>query len=241
MWDLTRSQWGAGPHRAGRLILPVALLVLHHTVTAWWTGSVAARNLRQIALSRGFLDISYTGLVDRRGRRIEGRGVGRVGAHTRGYNSRAHGIASVGNLETGVMPDAMVRGHVRLCRAHRRYGPGRYTHGHGDLASTACPGRHGRSRMGAINTAANSSGTPPPHTGSDMTPAQAKKLDDIHKAVRALPLLDEVGLKTAQVMHKGHKGTPVVVGEFDPDVQRQFRMLTRAELTKVLDERQELL
>jgi hypothetical protein len=70
-WDLTRTQWGAGPHRAGVIPLPVSMLVLHHTVTPFWVGAAAARNVQAIAKSRGFVDISYSALATRADELIE--------------------------------------------------------------------------------------------------------------------------------------------------------------------------
>ena len=42
--------------------------------------------------SKGWSDIGYSFLIGGDGRVYEGRGWGRVGAHTYGYNSRAYGI-----------------------------------------------------------------------------------------------------------------------------------------------------
>ena len=42
--------------------------------------------------SQGWSDIGYSFLIGGDGRVYEGRGWGRVGAHTYGYNSRAYGI-----------------------------------------------------------------------------------------------------------------------------------------------------
>lgn len=161
---ITRSQWGAGPHRAGVIPLPVRELWLHHGVVPFWTGAQAARNLQAIARSRNFVDISYSWLGDRQGNEIEGRGWGRQGAHTAGRNSISHALCLVGNLETSAMPDGMIRGAVRLVRRHRVVGPGRITGPHSAApgASTACPGRFARPGIQAINAAASGTVTPPP-------------------------------------------------------------------------------
>jgi hypothetical protein len=138
------------------------MLVLHHTVTPFWVGAAAARNVQAIAKSRGFVDISYSALATRADELIEGRGWGRQGAHTAGYNSRAHALSLVGNLDTVDMPPGMIRATVRGIRDHRRVGPGRITHGHRQLASTACPGRFAYGRINALNIAATGSPAPPP-------------------------------------------------------------------------------
>lgn len=160
MGTITRVDSGLGPHRAGVIAIPVSRLFLHHTVTPFWTGVQAARNLQAIARSRGFLDISYSWLADRQGNEIEGRGWAREGAHTAGFNTTAHALSLIGNLESSVVPDGMIRGAVRIVRRHRAVGPGRITHGHRDVAQTACPGRHAYTRMAAIN-AATGAATPP--------------------------------------------------------------------------------
>jgi hypothetical protein len=148
---ITRDEWGAGPQRAETIPLPVQRLYLHHSVTPEWLGAEAARNLQDIARARGFLDISYRWLVDVAGNRIEGRGWGRAGAHTVGWNSTSHAICLVGNFQDKVPPDAMLAGAAALVRKHARVGPDRITHGHRDVASTACPGDRAYARIDDIN------------------------------------------------------------------------------------------
>lgn len=165
----TRSDWGAGPHRAGVIRLPVSRYFLHHTVTPFWVGVQAARNVQAIARSRGFVDISYSWLTDRQGNEIEGRGWGRQGAHTVGYNSTAHALSLVGNLDSTPVPNGMVLGIVRLIRRHRGYGPGRITHPHSAVSQTACPGRYARADIPKYNSLAAGSSTPtPPKEGFPM-------------------------------------------------------------------------
>lgn len=182
MATITRANWSAGPHRAGVIATPVSRLYLHHAVTAFWTGAQAARNLQRIARSRGFVDISYSWLTDRQGNEIEGRGWGRQGAHTKGWNGTSHAVSLVGNLEDHPMPAGMIRGAVRLIRRHRAYGPGRITHPHSAVSSTACPGRHARPRISEINAAAaGSTSPPPPPTGDWFDMANAS---DLRRIVR---------------------------------------------------------
>lgn len=179
MATLTRADWGAGPHRAGTIRTPVSRLFLHHTVTPFWVGAQAARNVQAIARSRGFLDISYSWLTDRQGNEIEGRGWGRQGAHTRGYNSTSHAVSLIGNLEASPLPAGMIRGAVRLVRRHARYGP-RITHGHRDVAQTACPGRHAYARIAAINAATSGTPTPPQEDDMSFTAEDRQMLRELH-------------------------------------------------------------
>jgi hypothetical protein len=162
---ITRDDWGAGPQKADTIPLPVTRLWLHHTVTPQWTGVEAARRLQKIALDRGFLDISYSWLVDVAGNEIEGRGWGRAGAHTVGFNNTSHAISLIGNFDVDRPPDAMLRGAANLVRKHARVGPDRITGGHRDAegASTACPGRHAYAAIDTINQLAHAA----PHTESD--------------------------------------------------------------------------
>jgi hypothetical protein len=157
---ITRDEWGAGPQRAETIPLPVQRLYLHHSVTPEWLGAEAARNLQDIARARGFLDISYSWLVDVAGNQIEGRGWGRAGAHTVGWNSTSHAICLVGNFQDKVPPDAMLNGAARLVRKHARVGPDRITHGHRDVASTACPGDRAYTRIDDINRLAQEDDMP---------------------------------------------------------------------------------
>jgi hypothetical protein len=164
---ITRDEWGAGPQRAETIPLPVQRLYLHHSVTPEWLGAEAARNLQDIARARGFLDISYSWLVDVAGNRIEGRGWGRAGAHTVGWNSTSHAICLVGNFQDKVPPDAMLAGAAALVRKHARVGPDRITHGHRDVASTACPGDRAYTRIDDINQLAAQPPKPEPEPQED--------------------------------------------------------------------------
>lgn len=169
---IRRADWGAGAHRASTIPAPVSKLVLHHTVTPAWTGADAARRIRDIARSRGFADISYSWLVDVAGNEIEGRGWRRQGAHTQGHNSTAHAICLIGNYDANQPPAAMLNAAARLARKHGQggHGPGRITHGHRDLGTTACPGRHAYAKIAEINRLAQASQPTPPE--DDMPTAE---------------------------------------------------------------------
>ncbi|WP_372741510.1 N-acetylmuramoyl-L-alanine amidase [Neptunomonas sp.] len=169
---ILRTDWGAGPHRAGRISLPVSRLFLHHTVTPQWKGADAARNLQKIAWGRGFADISYSWLIDIIGNQIEGRGWGRQGAHTKGYNSTSHAISLVGNFESDKPPTAMLESLADLVSRHGRQnlGPGKITHGHRDVSQTACPGQHAYSQISNVNRMAADISPPPPQPPPNPEP-----------------------------------------------------------------------
>lgn len=73
---IRRADWTRAPHRSPRITTPVGRLFLHHTATPEWTGVDAARRVHQIALDRGFVEVSYSWLIDVAGNQIEGRGWG---------------------------------------------------------------------------------------------------------------------------------------------------------------------
>ena len=150
---IRRADWNAGAHNSPRISSPVRRLFLHHTVTPEWTGVDAARRVNRIALDRGFAEISYSWLIDVAGNQIEGRGWGYLGAHTAGFNSTAHGISLVGNFQADRVPERMVQALAGLVRKHgaQRWGPGRITNVHRDVAATSCPGRHAVAIVGRIN------------------------------------------------------------------------------------------
>lgn len=167
---IRRSEWGAGPQRAPTIAQPVSRLFLHHSVTPQWTGADAGRRLQDIARSRGFLDVSYSWLVCVNGDQVEGRGWGRQGAHTIGFNSTAHAIVLVGNFDVDRPPDRMLAAVADLARKHGAggHGPGRITHGHRDVAQTSCPGRFGYAAIAEINRLAAGGGPTPRQEGDEM-------------------------------------------------------------------------
>lgn len=186
MARITRAQWGAGAHRAPVIGTPVRDLFLHHTVTPTWTGAAAARSVQQIALQRGFIDISYSWLVDVRGNEIEGRGWRRQGGHTAGHNSTGHAISLVGNFETSPMTQPMIRAVARLAHEHRAFGPGRITRPHSAVGSTACPGVHARNQIANINAIAGSDSAGPPPGGAENMPLSASDKQWIQGAIRSV-------------------------------------------------------
>lgn len=229
---LTRADWSAGPHRAGIIRTPVSRLFLHHTVTPFWVSTQAARNLQAIARSRGFLDISYSWLTDRQGNEIEGRGWGRDGAHTSGFNSTAHAISLVGNLEARPMPAGMIRGAVRLVRRHRPYGPDRITHGHRDVASTACPGYHAYARVAEINRAASGTPSLPFQEENDMfSDTDRNMLKRVYQAFRMDTASDWSGNLPGRVdaLYSDRS-----VRDLEPHVQTQVNMLVQVAIREAL-------
>ena len=108
-------------------------------------------------------DIGYSFLIGGDGRVYEGRGWGRVGAHTGGYNSVGYGVSFIGTFTSAYPNQAMIATYERfqrvsialICKDTRmknqfcskkcaeRDGHLRSSWklcGHRDVSSTACPG-----------------------------------------------------------------------------------------------------
>lgn len=155
--DFWRNDWGAPPNTAPSIPTPTDLLFLHHTVTPKWRGADAARRIERIARGRGFSNgYSYSAGVTVAPDSHEGRGGGRAGAHTAGYNRRSHAIVLVGNFDTSPVPDKLVEEAAQLVAFGHRQGwwPDHITHPHRAVSSTACPGRYGVAAIPKINARA---------------------------------------------------------------------------------------
>uniref|UniRef100_L7M9X9 Peptidoglycan-recognition protein n=1 Tax=Rhipicephalus pulchellus TaxID=72859 RepID=L7M9X9_RHIPC len=88
-------------------------------------------------------DIGYNFLVGGDGRIYEGRGFGREGAHTRGYNQVGIAISFVGDFSRAKPSLTMLRAAERLIACGVKQGKinKRYSlHGHRDANCTSCPG-----------------------------------------------------------------------------------------------------
>ncbi len=169
-WQADESIVRAKPQYADAL----RMAFVHHTAgTNGYTRLQAPAIVRAIELyhvkGNGWNDIGYNALVDRFGTVYEGRagGVERnvVGAHAKGFNTGAFGIAVMGDFRTVDPPaaavDALVKtlawrldlGHVDplgtfngISSGNERFGPGipvflRAISGHRDTGLTTCPGQ----------------------------------------------------------------------------------------------------
>lgn len=174
---VTRQQWGAAPPKSpsGRIAGPVSKVFIHHTVTP--SGPAESerqlmKQLQNIGFSRGFSDISYSYLVFPTGRVYEGRGFGKVGAHTKGHNSTSYGISLVGNYETEPMTDVQVEAVRQMIAEGRRLGfitAEPEIKGHREVGQTACPGRHAFARIAELRAGSNGNGS----GGTTVSPGPA--------------------------------------------------------------------
>ena len=137
-----RAEWGAKPAVGVTNLVPsrVMLCVLHHT-TGTYAGPQTVRNIQAFhqGPTRKWADIAYSFLVAPDGTIFEGRGWGKQGAHTKGYNSSSVGIAFIGDGRLPVPAPALASIAWLGSEADRRFGTLRRV-GHRDVGSTVCPG-----------------------------------------------------------------------------------------------------
>ncbi|XP_017775383.1 PREDICTED: peptidoglycan-recognition protein 2-like [Nicrophorus vespilloides] len=98
-----RNQWGAkAPQEVDYVIIPVEYVVIHHTVTDTCSSEVSCSNILSNIQNfhmndLKFHDIGYNFAIGGDGAVYEGAGWHKIGAHTRGYNTKSMGIAFIGN------------------------------------------------------------------------------------------------------------------------------------------------
>jgi uncharacterized protein with LGFP repeats len=167
---VTRREWGADPDLGDACWEPIygrsaRAVVVHHTVNSNdYSRTDAPAVVRSILAyhtqSQGWCDIGYNFLVDRFGRIYEGRRGGiRLpvrGAHAGDYNTDTVGISMIGDYDkvppTRRLKNAMVRligwrlgTSYTPIYGRTRINDRRLPHimPHGNVMSTACPGRYG--------------------------------------------------------------------------------------------------
>jgi len=176
-----RRTWCALPpaRPVARIVTPTPRLWLHHGAAGTSDAATACGYVRYHQRTHGWADIGYSFLIAQ-GRVLEGRGAGRVGAHTAGDNIGSHGICMVGNYESRLPNTADLDALVWLVRHGIEQGwwEGPITGGHRDApgASTSCPGRRLWQHIPEINRQILDE-------GDDMTPAERKMLEDIHREI----------------------------------------------------------
>lgn len=166
---VSRARWGAKYKAgAGARALPTSEGWLHHTVTLAPDlafrdlnadavdddEAAAMRTIERIGQQRFGQGFSYNLAIMPSGRVYEGCGVDRVGAHTAGRNTRAFGLALVGDYSRVVPPQAMQDSIVAVLQDGKRLGwldAAKLDGGHRDLKSTSCPGAKAYALIGALN------------------------------------------------------------------------------------------
>lgn len=108
-----------------------------------WTAGPPGQSVRQIQdyhmNVKRWTDIAYSWLVDTNGTIYEGRGWGRAGGHTQGYNSTSHACCAIAG-EDGQVTDAQLLGMAEVFREHDRIYGGGFHLPHRAVGATACPG-----------------------------------------------------------------------------------------------------
>lgn len=204
----------------GGIPTPTPRLWLHHGAAGVSDVKTACQYVRYHIRTHGWNDVGYSFLIAD-GQVLEGRGPGRVGAHTQGDNRRSHGICMVGNYESRLPSTKDVDALVWLVRhgQERGWWQGPLTGGHRDApgASTSCPGTRLWKHIGTINEQVTS--------GDDMNAQQEAKLD---RVLEHLSNRDDLGNLAREV-----EVTKQAAGRLDQLVP-QLPALVAAEVAKNL-------
>lgn len=133
--------------RESGLVAPTSISLISRSLGIFdhWTAGSINQSVREIQRfhmeGRGWTDIAYSWLVDVEGTIYEGRGWGRAGAHTAGYNSVSHAVCAIAGTDSDIT-EAMLDGMATVMHEHDRlYGEGFHLpHRDARGAATACPG-----------------------------------------------------------------------------------------------------
>ncbi|MEW5952620.1 MAG: N-acetylmuramoyl-L-alanine amidase [Bacillota bacterium] len=115
-------------------------IILHHTASS---KTKTVEQLRREHLARGWRDIGYHYLVDYTGGVHAGRPPNEPGAHAQGWNSKAIGVATIGDISEYPMGEDQRGALVQLVRhLMDEHGiPAANVLYHRDVGATSCPGR----------------------------------------------------------------------------------------------------
>lgn len=114
------------------------LIVLHHAAAT----KCSVEDIHKWHLANGWAGFGYHFLVRKDGSIWAGRPEDTVGSHAKGYNSASIGICFEGNYETEIIPDAQKKAGLELVSYLKEKYSVKDVKGHGELMSTACPGRN---------------------------------------------------------------------------------------------------
>lgn len=170
---VSRAQWGARPPVPSLLTpnrTPWNRVTVHHS--AEYAGLLRGRGAAETAHAlqgiqryhmqdKGYGDIAYHFLIDPSGRVFEGRTLQWQGAHAGGSNNIGNiGVCLLGDFELEAPTGAALASLQSLLadlRGRFRIAANRVV-GHGELKTTACPGRHLRSWLLGYRSSAGRSG-----------------------------------------------------------------------------------
>lgn len=249
-----RSDWGAR-YRAGfgPRALPTSEAWLHHSVTLSPDlefrdlnadsvdddEAAAMRTIERIGQERFGAGFSYNLAEMPSGRVYEGCGIARVGAHTKGRNTRALAVVVVGNYERDPVPEPVPGSLARLLRHLHATGAidaPAFDGGHRDVGQTSCPGRHLYAHIPAINRLARAS-TPQEDdmvTDADIAKIAGKVWDHpLLKGSTAGRRLAEIDTRTAKLLSRESVERVAQETGCDPD---KLAVALREELARGLAE-----
>jgi uncharacterized protein with LGFP repeats len=183
----SRKQWGADERIRTwdpEYARTITAATLHHTAdTNNYTADQVPAMMRSIyryhTVSRGWGDIGYNVIVDKFGRRWEGRYGGLastvIGAHAGGFNTGTFGVSMLGNYDLVGTPQAMIDSVAAIIAwkfslynvdprtttlvsgggGTAKYAKGTSVRlptifGHRDVGATSCPGQYGYARLPEI-------------------------------------------------------------------------------------------
>ncbi|XP_074641729.1 peptidoglycan recognition protein-like [Tubulanus polymorphus] len=144
-----RQEWNARPPKSvSYLNGPMPMVFIHHTAMDFCYNKTSCSKEMRIIQNlhmdgRSWDDIGYSFLVGEDGRVYVGRGWDRVGAHTKGYNTRSLGISVMGNFMKR-RPNNAALDTVKLiirCGIYlQKIKPDYDLFGHRQVRQTQCPG-----------------------------------------------------------------------------------------------------
>lgn len=143
---ICRTAWGAQPPAGEFTRHQIERLTVHHSAVALRDNRDAPRHLRSYQAdhqSRGWPDIAYHLMVDRRGNVYQGRPTWAVGDSGTPYDPTGHLLVlCIGDFESQRLPAAQLDATVNvLAWAAARFDvSARTIRGHRDHAATKCPG-----------------------------------------------------------------------------------------------------
>ena len=119
-------------------------IMLHCTATP--AGRIVTReDIDRHHRERGFREIGYHFIIHQDGRVEEGRALSQAGAHCKGWNYTAIGVAYIGGTDKWGNPkdtrtEAQKEAIVRLVEGLKRLFPIKRVLGHNEVSTKACPG-----------------------------------------------------------------------------------------------------
>lgn len=145
-----RAAWGAAKStNVTYQIKPVQHVVIHHTATQSCSEQPVCKEIVESIQnnhqkSNKWSDIGYNFLIANGGNVFVGIGWHRVGAHTRGYNSKSIGIAFIGDFSKELPTAKALRSVNKLLQCGVDLGeldPDYLLYGARQLTATASPGK----------------------------------------------------------------------------------------------------